>query len=704
MELESENSGSANEGKKVEEERHEMVEEMAKLKEEGIKTNGLGADQVEKPKGVGLKKWKRRRREPTKDGGHAQESQRMLKRGPPIVPHVGKSPASKGISGGNKIKNQEGTGSESSVGNVASSSLPGFVHPDRMSDSGSWNAMVNVFPFEADFSYGRDQDGKSSSGKSESSVRQELLNEIGFVYVKDREETKCPPVYEGGIPVVRFDRRKPDLRAFAHREGKRLVESTKKARAEKNAGNKAERENPVHEHEENGTDAGKGVHICEEISGNHVEDVHASSLPSGSKEESSHVFGGSCWSIENNSGGSQGSGSSRGKAMLAKKGSFLSLNNGRLLGEELKLWHENFEPECSTCERQNSEEAQIVDSDVRRSVSHDRFTEVEEVRENSVSNCEDIMQSEESFASAVNTSEKKREEIVDSGRPANRMHLEPKESDCLVQALTQLQTAQDAFQKEVQQIKDLGNGIQASWMTNSEYSTNFATHTEIKNLHEFVGPDVYNAAHLGEKGEMNWSSWESQLNKLNQKLKLTEEELEAARQKISAEELNVQELKVLCADQAVKLKEIEMPRDRTASAFQSLEEKCQEMETELEEQYKEKMQAEIEFVILTEEAENGIALVENEASILQEQKGLVIEQLQTALKLKDAQGRALALKNQIKELESVCGSLLETEEVLTLHNKVCGFSLWSFIQFILLCFSILFMFAQFPNTPDLVPT
>lgn len=700
------NSGSASEGSR-DIVNGERAEEMGKLKEEDIKSNGPRV-QGEKPKGFGLKKWRRRRRGPIKDAGGVHESQRILKRGLSVA---GQLKAPNGTPSESKVKS-EAIRSDSSVGNVELPSAPGIVYQDRMSDSESWNA-VNMLPAGGSCEYGEDQGSKSSTGASfskgmpENSVREELSNEVEFKFAKDREEIKFPTMHECGFPAMNFGGSKPDLRGFGHRDERRSVGLTKKARAEKNKENNTESEDPIHEHEDSGTSTGRVVHEFEGISGNHTEEVPEDVLAAGvgcrNKQEYVDDLGESSWSTGNNVGISAVSESSLSKAM-AKSGSFVSVSNGRWISEELSLWSKNFDPENSTSERENSEEARPFDFDERGSVSHDKFREGEEVRENSVFRCEDVVHSEESFASAVNVAGKKREETADSGQQVDRTHQQPVDSDCLLQALTELRTAEEALHKELQKIKDISTGVEAKWMADSERSSSSPKHTERKHWHENNVVDMPNGSHIEEKAQMNSSSWKTELNKLNEKLKSLQDELEAANERTLFEHMKVEELESQCQNQPIKLKEVERPPEATASELQLLQEKCREMEMELEEQYKEKMQSEIEFLILTGSAQNDIALVENEASILQEQKRLVVGQLQTAIKLKETEGRALALKDHLVELENTSAGLLEMEEVLELNNKVWGFSVFSFIQFFLLCIAILFMFAQSPHTSNLVPT
>lgn len=701
MEFADGNSGSASEGSK-DIINGERAEEMGKLKEEVIKPNGPGV-QSEKPKGFGLKKWRRRRRDLMKDAGGVHESHRILKRG---LSAAGQLRAPNGAPSESKVKS-EAIRSESSVGNSELPSASGFVHQDRMSDSGSWNA-VNMFPAGGSCEYG-EESSKSSTGASfpksmpENIVREGLLNEVECKVVKGREEIKFPTMHECGFPAIIFDGSKPDSRGFGHRDERKSAGLSKKLRAEKTKENNAESEDPVHEPEDSGTSTGRVVHDFEGISGNHFEDGHVAGIGTQNKQEYVYDLGESSWSTGNNVGSSAVSDSSQSKAM-AKRGSFASVDNGRWINEGLSLWSKNSDLENSTSERENSEEPRTFDSDERGSVNHDKLRESEEVRENSVFGCEDVVHSGESLASAVNVAEKKREETGGFVQQVDRMHQQPVDSDCLLQALTELRTAEEGLHEELQKIKDLATGVESSWMADSEHSSSSPKPTESKHGNENNMSDMPNCSHIEEKTELKCSSWKMELNKLNEKLKSLQEELEAANKRMLFEHMKVEELESQFQNQPIKLKEVERPPEATANELQLLQEKCREMELELEEQYKEKMQAEIEFLILTGSAQNDIALVENEASILQEQKRLVVGQLQTALKLKETEGRALSLKDHLVQLENSSAGLLEMEEVLELHNKVWGFSVFSFIQFILLCLAILFMFAQSPHASNLVPT
>ncbi|GLJ08527.1 hypothetical protein SUGI_0090480 [Cryptomeria japonica] len=847
MELGDGHSGSGNEENNVEVgEKCEKVEEMAKLKEESIITNKARPDQVEKTKGKGLKKWKRRRRETNKDVGHVQEPQRMLHKR--VNPHAGQLDTSKGASSGSKQKN-EIIESEPSVGNniAASSSILGFTHPDRDSDSGSCYAVLNLYPI------GCSEDQSFTSfpkDMAENLIAEELLNDIDFGLFENREEMNYSPLYGDGIELP------IGMRAFESGDMKRPAGPTKKARAEKFESN-LNSEDPIHEHDDSSISTGRIVHKCEGISGNHVEvfpatciwdcdgqenlDDHGESscstannigisavstsghinavmtksdrnLVGSNKHESLDDFAESSCSRVNNLGTSVVRASGHSKAVIAKSGSNTSLGNRKWSTEEFKLWCENFEPENSSFERQDCEEAQILESEILNG-SHGECREGEDIRENPVLTC-DVAHNEESFASAATAGAKEMEEKPGSQAHENGTHLQPGESACLVQALTQLKTAEEALQQEVQQMKDLGKLNGRFQMKNSDHGIFSDSDSVNKHLYKNDESDVANGSHVVEMAEREWASPGSQLNKMNEKLKLLQKELEstnertlseqtnvkkfevpskdqeikyketkppsegavselqlvqdkckemereleeqykenmqaeieylilnnaairsvslaengtfpvqmkgselgicsdsdsiskhlnkydsfnvpngshveekaererplegnqlnkeleAANKRTSSEQTKVKELEVLCKDQEIKQKETKLPSEGSASELQSLQEKCKEMEKELEEQYKESMQAEIEFLMLSDAATRSIALVENETSLLQEQKDLVIKQLQTALKLKDAEGRALSLKDQVTELENACGSLLEVEESPNVPNLV----------------------------------
>ena len=62
---------------------------------------------------------------------------------------------------------------------------------------------------------------------------------------------------------------------------------------------------------------------------------------------------------------------------MVKSGSFVSINNGRWITEEIHLGSNNFDLENNTYERENSEEANTFHFDERGSGFHDKLREGE---------------------------------------------------------------------------------------------------------------------------------------------------------------------------------------------------------------------------------------------------------------------------------------------------------------------------------------
>ncbi|XP_042494533.1 WPP domain-interacting protein 1-like [Macadamia integrifolia] len=130
-----------------------------------------------------------------------------------------------------------------------------------------------------------------------------------------------------------------------------------------------------------------------------------------------------------------------------------------------------------------------------------------------------------------------------------------------------------------------------------------------------------------------------------------------------------------------------------------------QLEIELEDLIKQKIEAEVEYMVITRSTQNLEVATTDRISFIEEQKSLVGEHTQMLQKLRHAEGNAVFLKRQAEELEVSCGELLGTEEVLGLQNGVCKFSLCFLIQLILLFVVLgIFLLKLLPHSAGSVPT
>lgn len=194
-------------------------------------------------------------------------------------------------------------------------------------------------------------------------------------------------------------------------------------------------------------------------------------------------------------------------------------------------------------------------------------------------------------------------------------------------------------------------------------------------------------------------SFEPHILELNQKVEHLECKLKEASDTINAKELRLLELQTIVDKTQSKKTETE------SNDLSLLREDLNEMESEIELMLEKKMEAEVEYLIMTRTTQSWKFLFEDQIALFEEQKSLSSDGEQMMLKLRENESRAVLLKEQAEKLEAQCSELSVTAEVLKLHNRACKVSFFLFVQFVLLCIAIgLFLLQLLPQSGDVVPT
>ncbi|KAI8012303.1 WPP domain-interacting protein 1 [Camellia lanceoleosa] len=246
--------------------------------------------------------------------------------------------------------------------------------------------------------------------------------------------------------------------------------------------------------------------------------------------------------------------------------------------------------------------------------------------------------------------------------------------DPLVECIYTLQSAQEELEKEIQKLREIG----------TEYISVFDGSTQERSLPtEFASDDSNiikaSSADLLDSGDITRSAeLETQLVTLKQNINLLENKLEEANTVLKAKEAKVTELEHA-------LNSTELPRE--------------EMEAELEALFEQKIEAEVEYLAISR------TIQKLRVAAVDEQKTLVSEQAQTLNELGDAKRKAAMLKRRAEKLETSCEDIVETDQVLTLQNRVCKVSSFFFVQLILLVVVFVFLLLQLsPQYAGVVPT
>ncbi|GAB2230065.1 hypothetical protein Droror1_Dr00014321 [Drosera rotundifolia] len=129
--------------------------------------------------------------------------------------------------------------------------------------------------------------------------------------------------------------------------------------------------------------------------------------------------------------------------------------------------------------------------------------------------------------------------------------------------------------------------------------------------------------------------------------------------------------------------------------------------TELEALVEQRIEAEIEHLVITRATESSIIQVKNQIRILDEQRSLSREQEQTAKTVEDAERKAAMLKSQVEEFETDCyQDLVRAEEVFSLEKRVMKTTAFFSMQLFLLvlAFGQLFLKLFLDDSLEVVPT
>lgn len=256
------------------------------------------------------------------------------------------------------------------------------------------------------------------------------------------------------------------------------------------------------------------------------------------------------------------------------------------------------------------------------------------------------------------------------------------DQDSLVDSILALQSVQEALEREVQKFGEIIAKEPISVCNSSikdSSSADFAS----------MGPEIHEASSScqlssEETRQSDSCFMETQMHSLKQNISSLESKLEEATTMLKVKESRIVEL------------------EESGSAIELQQKQCREMETELEDLFKQKIEAEVEYLTLTRTIQKLRA--GDQIMIYEEQKALAGEQAQMLNKLGEAEGKAAMLKKQAEKLETYCGDILGSEEVMKMEKRLCKVTLCFLIQLLLLLAFGLFVFQLPPHSSVVVPT
>ncbi|XP_065863026.1 WPP domain-interacting protein 1 [Euphorbia lathyris] len=257
------------------------------------------------------------------------------------------------------------------------------------------------------------------------------------------------------------------------------------------------------------------------------------------------------------------------------------------------------------------------------------------------------------------------------------------DGDPLVESIVSLQSVQEALESEVQKFREIGR------ISSNPVDSIFFD----RGIHESSSSEQLDAEKVRQ------SSWsESQVLSLTENVKYLESRLEEAEAVVKVKESRITELEnTLISGKSV--------REESGNTTELLQDRSKEIESELEQIFRQKMEVEVEYLILSRTMQKLRVGAGDQITLFEQQKALAGEQTQMMNKLGEAEKKAEMLEKKADKVEKVRGEILGTEEVLKMQRKVCKVSWCLFIQLVLLLMVLsLVMMELSPHRGFVVPT
>uniref|UniRef100_A0ACD5Y9H0 Uncharacterized protein n=1 Tax=Avena sativa TaxID=4498 RepID=A0ACD5Y9H0_AVESA len=223
----------------------------------------------------------------------------------------------------------------------------------------------------------------------------------------------------------------------------------------------------------------------------------------------------------------------------------------------------------------------------------------------------------------------------------------------------------------------------------------------LQRTHEALANEIQNFVLMGEEStedfDGNAEEWSESLH--------LEEPIEEASEKEKDLETRMEQASALIKEKDSRILELEaLSRTRAwRSAIQTTNSLL--LQPDLDQLLQEKMEAEIQCIILTRASQNRPPLAHDRKALYKEQKCLLGNYKQLELKFRRAENQATILREIVEKLEVQCKELSASSEILQLQSRASTLSLFCFIQFILLLFAIgIFLVRLSPFSTEFVPT
>lgn len=236
-----------------------------------------------------------------------------------------------------------------------------------------------------------------------------------------------------------------------------------------------------------------------------------------------------------------------------------------------------------------------------------------------------------------------------------------RDGDPLAESVSSLHTTQQVLENEIQKLSELGKELEAEESTSGN-----------KDQDVIVLP------------------YEVNMLQLNEKMEHLEQKLKEASNTMREKDLRLSKLQIL-------INTTDKPTLEEATSIDQLE-------MELEHHLQEKLEAEIQCLVMLKAKQNWQVRAEDRMA-LEEHRASARDNTKMLLKLRDTESKIVMLKEQVDKLETHEKELYRRTEVLKMQSRTFKVSLFGLLQLIMLCVSLKMFFARVSVPFDeVVPT
>ncbi|PHU04095.1 hypothetical protein BC332_24917 [Capsicum chinense] len=267
--------------------------------------------------------------------------------------------------------------------------------------------------------------------------------------------------------------------------------------------------------------------------------------------------------------------------------------------------------------------------------------------------------------------------------------------DPLLESIITLQAAQENLEREIQKWKEIrieddviDHALQDVCIP-SDLSSGDA---------DFAGPNKSEQPQSRNGVQRSFNSLESEVVSLKQNVILLQNKLNDETELIKLKEARVAELETAILTSNSKKEE-----KKTGNG---LHQSTEDIERKLEGLFRQKIEAEVEYLTISRTIQKLRAAAVDEVALLEKQKISVSEQAQMVKNLGDSEMKVSMLKSQAAKMEkNYCDDAANTSKNLELHKSVCKYSSYFLIQLVLLAIVFgLYMSQMSPDAVEVVPT